>query len=216
MQSRSPPSTAPGTIPAVPLASLPCCQHCQAGHCLLSLYSLLPAAKGQYCSAWRQLPGVTALDQLLTWHKPGRREVDNVLKGEKKQEEGDSSLVKWQRQGGSPWAKHPFLAAQCEALVCALSGLCLAQKEKGVWLLEYAVFWWLSLAKEKYYHFKADSAFTEKQASCCSINVAYTFLKPLRWSWAERSVQCLIFSDPLDRQTASCQSLLAVRTSSIC
>lgn len=80
------------------------------------LLLLLPAARGRYCSAKRQLPGVTALDQLLTWHKPGWRKVENVLKGEKNQEEGDSNLAKcpnWERRerelnlGGSPWGRAP-------------------------------------------------------------------------------------------------------------
>lgn len=118
MQSQSHLSKAPGTIPALPLASLPCCQCCKSGHCLPSSCAWLPAAKGQYCLARCQLPGVTVLDQLLTWHKPARRKVDDVLKGEKKQEENDSSLAK---SGGkqrsmcvrevnlreSPWGKAP-------------------------------------------------------------------------------------------------------------
>lgn len=76
----------------------------------------LPAAQGQYCSAQSQLPGVTALDQLLTWQKPDRRKVDNVLKGEKNREEGDNNLAKcpnWERRErelnleGSPWGRVP-------------------------------------------------------------------------------------------------------------
>lgn len=66
MQTQRCPSKGPGTIPALPLAALPCCQPCKAGHHLLSSCSRLPAARGRYCSAQRQLPGVPALDQLLT------------------------------------------------------------------------------------------------------------------------------------------------------
>lgn len=36
MQTQRCPSKGPGTIPALPLAALPCCQHCRAGHRLLS------------------------------------------------------------------------------------------------------------------------------------------------------------------------------------
>lgn len=170
MQSWRHPSMAPGTIPAVSLASLPCCQCCQAGHCLLSLCSQLPAAQGQYCSAQRQLPGVTALDQLLTWHKPGRRKVDNVLKGEKKQQEGDSSLAKCPGRdrekvvnlGGSPWGKAPTSCCTARDTACCL--LSVPGPERGGERLTFRVcdFLVIRVTNTKYYHFKVDPAFTEK------------------------------------------------------